>query len=195
MQRCSNNQQQPPEPVMRASLLLAAATLILATPAFAANASPQDQPISSSAQQFLDFASQVNVGEIRGGITAEQKADAPAVKAFGRLMMLDHSELESQLDAIAAADHATLTDQPSAAAEKEMNELSSMQGSKFDTAYMNDMVNGHEKAVRKFKSEQSSAEDPTIRAVVSSTLPILEQHLAMAKAVQASLQQNAAASQ
>ena len=164
---------------------------VLAAPAFS-----QSVPPSQSDKQFLDFASQVNVGEIRGGVVAQQKAQAPAVKAFGRLMMLDHSELESQLAAIAAMDHVQLQDQPSTAAEQQMDKLKSMNGSQFDTAYMKHMVEGHETAVSKFKSEELSAQDPTVRAVVSSALPIIEQHLAIAKAVQASLmsQQNTAAS-
>lgn len=171
---------------MRASLLLAA-PLVLVTSAFAQNTSPsQSQPISSGGKEFLDFASQVNVGEIRGGLLAEEKAQAPAVKAFGRLMTLDHSELESQLDAIAATDNVAMPD-PLGAAEQQMSQLESMNGSQFDTAYMKDMVNGHEMAVSRFRSESSSAQDPSIRAVVSSALPILEQHLALAKAVQASL--------
>jgi putative membrane protein len=101
-------------------------------------------------------------------------------------MTLDHSELQSQLDAIAAADNVALPDQ-SNADEKQMNQLKSMNGTQFDAAYMKDMVNGHEMVVTRFKSEQSSAQDPGIRAVVLSALPIIEQHLALAKAVQASL--------
>jgi putative membrane protein len=180
---------------MRASFLVLAASLLLAAPALAQNASlSQGQPISSSAKQFLDFASQVNVAELRGGLLAEQKAQAPVVKAFGRLMMLDHSELESQLDAIAAANHISLPDQPNAAAAMQMDQLKSMSGPQFDTAYMKDIVDGHEKAVSKFNSEKSGARTPSIRTVASSALPILEQHLALAKAVRDSLssQQNTA---
>ena len=112
-------------------------------------------------------------------------------------MMLDHSELESQLAAIAAMDHVQLQDQPSTAAKQQTDKLKSMNGSQFDTAYMKHMVEVHETAVFKFKSEELSAQDPTVRAVVSSALPIIQQHLAIAKAVQASLmsQQNTAASQ
>jgi predicted outer membrane protein len=109
--RCSDNQPHNFETIMRASLLLAA-PLILTTSAFAQDAPPsQGQPISSGGKDFLGFASQVNVSEIGGGLVAEQKAQAPAVKAFGRLMTLDHSELQSQLDAIAAADNVALPDQ------------------------------------------------------------------------------------
>jgi putative membrane protein len=171
---------------MRASLHLLVACFVFATPAFAQSTS-QGAPVSSTTKQFLDFASQVNLGEIRGGILAEQKAQAPAVKAYGRLMMLDHSELESQLDAIAAGSNVSLPNQPSAAAEAQMNELKSMSGPQFDTAYMKDMVNGHEKAVGKFRSEQLSADNTSVRTIASTALPILEQHLALAKAVRESL--------
>ena len=60
------------ELTMRASFLLLAAPLVLAAPAFS-----QSVPPSQSDKQFLDFASQVNVGEIRGGVVAQQKRRRP----------------------------------------------------------------------------------------------------------------------
>ena len=169
-------------------LLVTAPPLLFAAPAFAQNASlSSSQPLSQSGKQFLAFASQVNIGEIRAGLLAEQKAQSNAVKAFGRLMTLDHSELESQLDATAAIDHTQIPDEPSSSTEQQADQLKSMSGAQFDRAYMNDMVQGHEKAVGKFESEKSNAQNPTVRDVVSSALPILQQHLALAKAVQASL--------
>jgi putative membrane protein len=162
--------------------------LLFAAPAFAQDASPSSgQPIGQSGKQFLDFSSEVNISEVRAGLLAEQKAQSDAVKAFGRLIALDHSELESQLDATAALDHLQVPDKPSSTAEQQMDRLKPMSGGQFDSAYMNDMVQGHEKAVSRFQSEKSNAHNPTILTVASSALPILQQHLALAKAVQASL--------
>lgn len=173
---------------MRLSYLLLATPLIFAVPAFAQNApQPSGQPIGQSTKKFLDFATHGNIGEIRAGLTAEQKAQAPAVKAFARLMVLDHTELQSQLDATAALDHVTLPSKPGQTADKQMGQLSSMSGSQFDTAYINDQVQDHEKVVSRFEAEQSNAHDPSIIAVASGSLPILKQHLALAKAVQSSL--------
>jgi putative membrane protein len=180
---------------MRATFLLVTVPLLLAAPAFAQDAPPSfGQPIGQSGKQFLYFASEVNISEVRAGLLAEQKAQSDAVKAFGRLMALDHSELESQLATTAALDQVQVPDKPSSTAEQQMDRLESMSGGQFDRAYMNDMVQGHQKVVSRFQSEKSNAHNPTVLAVASSALPILQQHLALAKAVQGSLSSGPAAS-
>ena len=77
---------------MRPVVLLAAVPLLISTSAIA-----QQRPstINQSDKEFLNFAANVNQSEIQGGLAAEKKADAPAVRAFARLMVLDHMELES----------------------------------------------------------------------------------------------------
>ena len=101
---------------MRSNLTLMTALMLFATPAFAQNAAPSSgQPIGQSGKTFLDFASEVNIGEIRQGLLAQQKAQSDAVKAFGRLMALDHSELESQLYATVTLNNVQVPDKPSPA--------------------------------------------------------------------------------
>jgi putative membrane protein len=182
---------------MRGTFLVVTAALLFAVPALAQHTSPSsDQSISQSGKQFLEFASDVNLSEIRTGLLAEQRVHSDAVKAFGRLMALDHSELESQLDATATHDHVQVPYRPSSTAEQRMDQLKSMSGSQFDASYMSHMVQGHEKVISRFQSEKSTANNPTVLAVVSSALPILEQHLELnlAKAVKASLSSGATAS-
>jgi putative membrane protein len=169
---------------MRAIFLLAAVPLLFAAPALAQSSG---QAIGQSSKQFLDFASEVNISEIQAGLLAEQRAQSDAVKAFGRLMAFDHSELESQLDAAAALDHVQVPDKPSSTTQQQMEQLKSMSEGQFDRAYMSHMVQGHENVVNRFEAELSSAHNPLVLAVTSSALPILQQHLALAKAVQASL--------
>jgi putative membrane protein len=180
---------------MRGTFLLVTAALLFAAPALAQDASPSsDQSISQSGKQFLDFASNVNLSEIRTGLLAEQRAHSDAVKAFGRLMALDHSELESQLNAIAALGHVQIPEKPSSTTEEQVDQLETMSEGQFDLSYMNHMVQGHEKVVRRFQTEKLTAHNPAVLAVASSALPILEQHLALAKVVQASLSSGVAAS-
>ena len=169
---------------MRPVVLLAAVPLLIASPAVA-----QQGPsaISQSDKEFLDFAAKVNQSEIQGGLAAEKKADAPAVRAFARLMVLDHMELESQLAGIATENGVELPSGPSEEAEQGMAKLQTMSGSKFDTAFMQDMIRGHEHAVQRFESEKGQAQARSVQAVVAAALPILQQHLALAQAVQSGI--------
>jgi putative membrane protein len=173
---------------MRPTVLLAAVPLLIAT---AAGAQQGSSAISQSDKEFLDFAAQVNQSEIQGGLAAEKKANAPAVRAFARLMVLDHMQLESQLAGIATENGVQLSNGPSEQAEREMANLQDMNGSKFDTAYMQEMVQGHEHAVQKFKSAMGQAQARPVEAVAAAALPILEQHLALAQAVESGIQNQA----
>lgn len=173
---------------MRRAVLLAAVPLLIATPAAAQQGS---SAISHNDKEFLDFAANVNQSEIQGGLAAEKKADAPAVRAFARLMVLDHMELESQLAGIAAENGVQLPSGPSEQAKQEMANLQNMSGSKFDTTYIQEMVQGHEHAVQRFKSAKGQAQAGPVEAVVVGALPILEQHLALAQAVQSGIQNQA----
>jgi putative membrane protein len=177
------------EYIMRAAVLLATVPLLIATPLIAQQGS---SAIGQSDKEFLDFAAKVNQSEIQGGLAAEKKAEAPAVRAFARLMVLDHMELESQLAGLATENGIELPSGPSDQAKQETADLQGMSGAKFDAAYMQDMVQGHEHAVQKFRSEQGQAQAQAVKAVVAATLPILEQHLALAQAVQSEIQNQGA---
>ena len=173
---------------MRRAMLLAAVPLLIAAPAAAQQGSPA---ISQSDKEFLDFAANVNQSEIQGGLAAEKKAEAPAVRAFARLMVLDHMELESQLASVATENGVQLPSGANEQAKQEMANLQNMSGSKFDTTYMQEMVQGHEHVVQRFKSAMGQAQARPVEAVVATALPILEQHLALARAVQSEIQNQA----
>lgn len=173
---------------MRATLLLVSLPLLFAGPVLAQSPPPSSgQPIGQSAKEFLDFAAYGNQAEIRAGLMAEKKAQSDAVKAFARLMVNDHMALESQLAAVASLDHVQLPNGINQTQQQQASKLNSASGPQFDSAYINDQVQDHEKIVQRFESEKSSAHDPTILTAASGALPILKQHLALAKAVQASL--------
>jgi putative membrane protein len=171
---------------MRAAVLLAVVPLLIATPSVA-----QQRAINQSGKEFLDFAAEVNQSEIQGGLAAEKKAEAPAVRAFARLMVLDHMGLESQLAAVATENGIQLPSELSEQAKQQMATLEGMNGAKFDAAYMQHMVLGHQQAVQKFKSEKGQAQSQPVEAVVAATLPIIEQHLALAQAVSSEINNRA----
>jgi putative membrane protein len=66
---------------------------------------------------------------------------------------------------------------------EEVNHLSQLKGSAFDQAFMQAMVEGHEKVVSYFEHEGNRVQDPQLKSWATDTLPILQQHLALAKAL------------
>ena len=170
---------------MRSCILLAAG-LLAAAPAFAQSTTPPN----AGAKKFLDFAAQANQSEIQAGLAAEKKAGSPAVKAFARLMAVDHMALESQLAAAASQENVQLPNGPSDTAKQQMSKLKTMSGSQFDTTFVEGQIKDHEQAIQHFRAEKSSAQNPTIIAVAVGGLPILKQHLALAQMIQQGLKSN-----
>jgi putative membrane protein len=66
--------------------------------------------------------------------------------------------------------------------KSEMDRLSTMSGNAFDTAYMQHMVQDHEKTVADFQKQAQSGSDPALKAFAQKQLPTLQQHLQMAQA-------------
>ena len=158
-----------------AALLLSAAVV---APALAATLDPQDQ-------QFLQYAAHDNQGEIRICLTAEKKAQDPAVKAFARLMVNDHVQVESQLASVVNGAGVTVPDDIGDDARKTLSELGPLDGAAFDRAFMAAQIQDHAKDIERFTREQQDAKDQAVQRFAALTIPVLQQHLALAKAVQA----------
>ena len=64
--------------------------------------------------------------------------------------------------------------------EEITNEMNNT-GSDFEKAYINMMVDDHQKVVDKFKDASDKCKDPDIKALASKLLPTLQAHLDHAK--------------
>ena len=163
--------------------------LMVAAPASAQQQSAASgQQLSRQDKDFLDFAALVNQQEIRMGVLGVKKAELPATKAFARFMVQDHIELESQLAALANAEHVQVANGIGEEGRQAMQKLEPLNGLQFDREYMRGMVQGHMKVVQHFHEAGSTAQSPAVRALAAQGLPILQQHLALAQAVEASIQ-------
>lgn len=185
---------------MRPQLLVTSIiSLLFAVPAFAqgqiggASHGPQSansgQP-SQQDRQWLDYAATDNQGEIQESLLAEKKAHSPAVKAFVRLMVDDHVQVESRLAALVNGQSVSVPNGPGQKDAKIISELEPVSGPQFDQQFMHEQIQDHSDDIRKFSDEIKMTQDPDIRRFAIETLPILQQHLALAKAVDASLSES-----
>jgi putative membrane protein len=135
---------------------------------------------------FITTASEAGNTEIKASSVAESISKNPRVIEFAKMMVTDHSAAGAKLDKIKTDE---LVYQPSTLNEdhsKMIDSLSKLSGGDFDKAYMQVMVNDHEKAVDLFK-EGSENRVAAVQRYADETLPTIEMHLESAKAILASL--------
>jgi putative membrane protein len=126
---------------------------------------------------FYRNAAEGGIAEVDMGNLAQQKALSQSVKAFGALMVKDHSALNEKLKAIAESKNITLPANTSVAEMVAKENLKALSGASFDKSYVQGMIKDHQEDVAEFKKEATSGQDPDARAFASATLPTLEADL------------------
>jgi putative membrane protein len=198
---------------MRSGLVfssLTAVTLALASPAFAqqapAGTTPQGtmqqtqmpaqgqtvtpvqkEKLAEKDKNFVKEAAIGGLAEVELGNLAQQNAQHQDVKQFGTRMVQDHSAANQQLMRIVATKDATMPTQLDEQHRKVFEQLSGMRGAEFDRAYMRQMVEDHEKTIKKFREEAEQGNDPDLKAFAQNTMPVLEQHHKLAQDITKSL--------
>jgi len=137
--------------------------------------------LSAADKAFANEAASGGLAEVQLGQLAQQKASSPDVKQFGQRMVDDHTKANQELQSIAATENLTLATQPGKAEQAAQQRLQHAEGAAFDRAYVDHMVQDHQKDVAAFRKEAQSGQDPAVKAFAQKYLPVIEQHLQMAK--------------
>src|ERR1700694_2078048 len=167
-----------------ARILIAVSTLAFAPGLYAAD-KKADAKLSSNDRNFIKDAAEDNLAEVELGKIAQQNASSAEVKQFGQRMVDDHGKAQQELETIAKKLGATVPTQPTGKHAHMVKELSKKTGARFDHEYAEDMVKGHEKAVSLFEKQSKKADAEDLRQYAAKTLPVLQEHLKMARAMTA----------
>lgn len=153
------------------------------------------QEVSEELQEKLQELHAGNQMEIQLGQLALQKAQHPRVKQFAQQMVDQHEQLDRQLTQQAQSTGVTLTGEKFQEKQKEaqskMQDMQAIRGAEFDKAYMEFMVEDHDKDVEKVKDAAKQATDDN-QTQIASTLHSAERemsrHLMHARQVEESLE-------
>ena len=137
--------------------------------------------LSSRDRKFMEEAAKGGLAEVQMGQLAKDHGMSDEVKSFGSRMVTDHGKANDELKSLASSKGVTLPTDLDKKHKDKMDKLAKLQGPDFDRAYMKDMVSDHKKDVSEFKKESKKAKDADLQKFASSTLPTLEEHLAMAQ--------------
>jgi len=141
--------------------------------------------LSAEDRSFINEAAIGGLAEVELGRLATKNAKSPDVKSFGQRMVDDHTKVNQELTQLASSKGITPPKELDAKNRATMESLSKLTGAQFDKEYMSHMVEDHQKDVAAFQKQASQAKDPELKAFASKTLPTLQEHLQLAKSIDA----------
>lgn len=137
-------------------------------------------------EKDTDFA----VAAANGGMTevemsrlADANAASPAVKEFAAMMVTDHSAANEELKNAAMQKNISLPATISEDMQKDVNNMMEKKGKDFDKAYMDRMVDDHQKTIDLFQKEAENGKDADLKMWAGNKLPVLQAHLDKAKSI------------
>jgi putative membrane protein len=146
-----------------------------------------DKVTGNTDEDFMKAAAIGGMSEVEMGKLAASKATNPEIKKFGQMMVTDHTKANNDLKALAAKKKIEIPAEPDSSHKSTMTDLQGRSGADFDKAYVDEMVDDHEKDVKEFQNKADSAADPDVKAFATKTLPVLQKHLDAIKAIQAKM--------
>jgi putative membrane protein len=168
--------------------MLLAALTVLALP-FAARA--EDRKASDTEpttdQEFLAKAIDINSGEVKMAEKALKESENKAVRAFAQEMIDGHTKLRNDFMRLAKSKRVAVVEGLGATAREQMTNLGKLRGRDFDREYISYQIADHEKALKLFKTWSKKATDSELRELSSKEATKVEEHLRLAKDVQAKL--------
>ena len=136
---------------------------------------PAKGNLSSKDKSFMNKAAKGGMMEVEWGKVASQNAQNADVKKFGNRMVTEHSKANNELMALA---------------KEEGVQLPASKGAgkwKSDKEYMDMMVKDHEKDLAEFQEQAKNGTDPDLKKFAEKGSKMVQNHLGMARNIQAKL--------
>ena len=142
---------------------------------------------AASDKGFVEKAARGGLAEVQLGQLAQQKATNPEVKAMAQHIVQGHQKANQELQQMAQAKGITIPTNLDRKHEKTHEKLSKLSGAEFDKEYVKAMVKDHKDDIEDFEKQAKRGEDPELKNWAAQTMPVLQEHLKMAQALEEQL--------
>jgi putative membrane protein len=168
--------------------LIALALLGAAAPVFAQPV-PQAPPIQArtTAATYVRMAASSDTYEKQSSQAVLAHASNPDVRNFAQMMITDHANTSAQV--MAAAKDASIG-KPGGPLPKHammLKALREMPHDKMERGYVDQQVLAHEDALALHQGYAAQGDNPGLKAVAASAVPIIERHLAEIRRIQTAM--------
>jgi len=144
-------------------------------------AADKDNAKDSKDGKFLTEAAKGGIMGVELGRLAVTNGQNDAVKKFGQRMIDDHSKANDEARQLMAMGNITWPNDLNMKQRHEVDKLSKRMGADFDHEYIEMMLKDHRKDISEFEKEAKNGDDAAVKDFAEKTLPVLREHLAMAK--------------
>jgi putative membrane protein len=138
-------------------------------------------PMSPDAE-FAQKAAHGGAKEVTEGKFAAAKTKNADVKALANRLVTDHTAANKELTALMKTKHIA-----AGSPTKEPEPWRTQTGAAFDRAWVDHVIEDHQKDIAEFEKEANSGTDAELKAWASGKLPALREHLKMAQDAKATI--------
>jgi putative membrane protein len=153
---------------------------------------------AANSNAFVNDLTIAGLAEVQLGKLAAERAANPDVKAFGEMMVKDHTQAANELKPIAKQLNVQQPTQLDQKHKDLADKLSKLQGSAFDREYIGAMVTGHEEVASKLRmrvehhaapndeghAAANGAGEQKLTQWAAMVLPTVQKHLDRARELQ-----------
>jgi putative membrane protein len=142
----------------------------------------QGQNVARVDRRFMEEAAVSGQFALQAAQLARTKSGDPAVKDYADVMVDYRTSANRELMALAQSKGLELSNAPSRAMRREIEELGKKMGGEFDEEFVRKVgVKEHEKEIKRYQEASKNVKDMQLKTWIDKALPTLEQHLAQAQ--------------
>jgi putative membrane protein len=168
---------------MRATRLSAAVLLLAGLASARSQESKSDTPLTDA--EFVKMAASSGMHEVELGKLAATKAQNADVKKFAQKLVDDHTKANEELKAAAKDANIEVPAKMLEKHQKHVEHFREYKGSNFDADFVKHEIKDHEEGIALFTRASKELKNEKLKAFATKTLPVLKEHLEMAKKLQA----------
>lgn len=143
--------------------------------------------VDEADMNFAVKAADGSLAEVEMGKLGQEKATNPSIKEFAGMVVTDHSKANEELKTLATVKGIKLPLVVSEDHQHHLTDLTQTKANDFDKAYVDMMVEDHQKDVELFEEQAKNGKDAELKTFAVNTLPTLRKHLDAVNALKENL--------
>jgi putative membrane protein len=157
--------------------------LVITSVVWSACDDDDDNDLQAVDKTFATNAGYANAAEVDLGQLAATRGTTEGVRMYGQMMVNEHTTAQNELKGIVNGRGVTLPTTPDQEHQQLKQQLMSLNGMAFDSAYIHNQVIDHQKTQTLFQNEQTGGKDQRLKNYATKYLPHIQMHLQKADSI------------